>query len=270
MHHRTFEPMVMFFSLTNSLATFQSMMNEIFKDLIDTGKVFIYMDNILIATATLEEHCDLINQALKRLHQHKLYLKPEKCEFKKTEVEYLSMRLQGATIAMDPIKLSGLADWPTPKKLKDVCAFLGFAGFYRCFICNFSKIAHPLNNLTRKDTPWTWGLVQEAAFELMKQKFQEYPVLLQPDPLAPFRLECDASKFACGAVLSQHGEDGLWHPIAYMSKSFIQVERNYNIYDCELLAIIHSLEEWRHYLEGSPHDIEILTDHKNLEVFKEA
>src|SRR5882757_11377753 len=103
MHHRTFEPMVMFFSLTNSLATFQSMMNEIFKDLIDTGKVFIYMDNILIATTTLEEHCDLVNQVLECLCQHELYLKPEKCEFEKTEIEFLGVRLQGATMAMDPV-----------------------------------------------------------------------------------------------------------------------------------------------------------------------
>src|SRR5882762_8168177 len=98
----------------------------------------------------------------------------------------------------------------------------------------------------------------------------EAPVLVQPDPFAPFRLECNASKKACGAVLSQKGDDGLWHPVAFMSKSFIEAERNYDIYDRELLAIIKALEEWRHYLEGSPHDIEILSDHKNLKIFKEA
>ena len=98
----------------------------------------------------------------------------------------------------------------------------------------------------------------------------EAPVLVQPDPFAPFRLECNASKKACGAVLSQRGDDGLWHLVAFMSKSFIEAECNYDIYDRELLAIIKALEEWRHYLEGSPHDIEILSDHKNLEIFKEA
>jgi Reverse transcriptase (RNA-dependent DNA polymerase) len=118
-----FEPLVMFFGLMNSPATFQSMMNELFKDLIDLGKVFIYMDDILIATATLEEHRSLVRQVLERLHKHHLFLKPEKCEFEKTEVEYLGMKLRGGHIAMNPIKLQGLAEWPAPKKLRDVRAF---------------------------------------------------------------------------------------------------------------------------------------------------
>ncbi len=115
--------------------------------------------------------------------------------------------------------------------------------------------------------PWTWGPLQQQSFDAMKARFSDAPVLLQPDISSSFRLECDASKFACGAVLSQRGEDGLWHPVAFMSKSFIEAERNYDIYDRELLAIIKALEEWRHYLEGSPHQLEILSDHKNLEVF---
>ena len=98
----------------------------------------------------------------------------------------------------------------------------------------------------------------------------EAPVLIQPNPFAPFQLECDASKKACGTVLSQKSDDGLWHPVAFMSKSFIEAEWSYDIYDQELLAIIKALKEWHHYLEGSPHDIEILSDHKNLEIFKEA
>jgi len=198
-----FEPLVMFFGLTNSPATFQTMMNEVFKDLIDTGKVFIYMDDILIATMTLEEHRDLVKQVLQRLQDHHLFLKPEKCEFEQSEVEYLGLRVQAGSLAMDPIKMKGIADWPTPAKLKDVRAFLGFAGFYRRFICNFSRLARPMNDLTKKDTPWTWGTLQQQSFDAMKARFSDAPILLQPDLTAPFRLECDASKFACGAVLSQ-------------------------------------------------------------------
>jgi hypothetical protein len=265
-----FEPLVMFFGLTNSPATFQTMMNEIFKDLADTGKVFIYMDDILIATPTLEEHRQLVSQVLQRLKDHYLFLKPEKCEFEQDEVEYLGLRVRAGALAMDPVKVKGVADWPTPVKLRDVRAFLGFAGFYRRFIRNFSRLARPMNDLTKKDTPWTWGSLQQQSFDNMKARFTDAPVLLQPDLSTPFRLECDASKFACGAVLSQQGEDGLWHPVAFMSKSFIEAERNYDIYDRELLAIIRALEEWRHYLEGSPHPVEILSDHKNLEVFREA
>jgi Reverse transcriptase (RNA-dependent DNA polymerase) len=126
-----FKPLVMFFGLTNSPATFQSMMNLIFGNLIATGKVFIYMDNILIATATLDEYCGLVRQVLQRLLDHHLFLKLEKCEFETDDIEYLGLHLCPGHIAMDPIKLHGIADWPIPCNLRDVRAFLGFAGFYR-------------------------------------------------------------------------------------------------------------------------------------------
>jgi RNase H-like domain found in reverse transcriptase len=190
--------------------------------------------------------------------------------FETNNIEYLGLHLRLGHIAMDPIKLHGIADWPIPQNLCDVRAFLGFIGFYRHFICNFSRLSRPLNNLTQKNVPWYWGTLEQQAFEALKTCFTTAPILIQPDPLAPFRLKCEASKMACGAVLSQKGEDLLWHPIAYMSKSFVEAERNYDIYDRELLAIIRALEEWCHYLEGSPHPVEILSDHKNLEVFKEA
>src|SRR5882762_6416018 len=132
---------------------------------------------------------------------------------------------------MDPIKLKGLQDWPTLTKLRDVHAFLSFGGFYRRFIRNFSHLAHPLNGLTKKDQPWQWEEREQLAFEQLKQRFMEAPVLIQPNPFAPFQLECDALKKACGAVLSQKGDNGLWHPVAFMSKSFIEAEQNYDIYD---------------------------------------
>jgi Reverse transcriptase (RNA-dependent DNA polymerase) len=113
-----FEPLVMFFSLANSAATFQSMMNSIFGDLIATGKVFIYTDDILISTTTLEEHCILVRQVLQCLLDHHLFLKPEKCEFETNNIEYLGLRLRPGHIAMDPIKLRGIADWPIPQNLR--------------------------------------------------------------------------------------------------------------------------------------------------------
>src|SRR5712692_11948000 len=129
-----FEPLVMFFSLTNSPVTFQSMMNELFKDLIDTGLVFIYMDDILIATKTMEQHWELVKQVLQHLWDNNLFLKPEKCNFEKEQMDYLRLILKPGHIAMDPIKLQGITDWPIPQNLSDVRAFLGFAGYYRRFI----------------------------------------------------------------------------------------------------------------------------------------
>ncbi|KAJ3550673.1 hypothetical protein NMY22_g304 [Coprinellus aureogranulatus] len=149
-----FEPLVMFFSLTNSPATFQALMNSIFADLIVKGKVAVYLDDILIFTATLEEHREIVNEVLTRLRKHDLYLRPEKCEFEKTEIEYLGLVIRKGEIRMDPAKVEAVRNWPIPKNLREVRGFLGFANFYRRFIKNFSKIAGPLNDLTKKDTPW--------------------------------------------------------------------------------------------------------------------
>src|SRR5713101_6067697 len=115
----------MFFGLTNLPATFQAMMNEVFKDLIDTGKVFIYMDDILITTTTMEEHHCLVNLVLECLRDNDLFLKPEKCNFEQPKIEYLGLHLHPGHVAMDPVKLAGIADWPTPCCLHEICSFLG-------------------------------------------------------------------------------------------------------------------------------------------------
>ena len=171
---------------------------------------------------------------------------------------------------MDPSKVEGVKNWPTPTKVKHVQVFLGLANFYRQFVKDFSKIARPLTMLTCKEAPWQWGEEQENAFQALKTAFTTAPILRIPSDTAPFRLETDSSDFATGAVLEQLGEDNLWHPVAFYSKSLNEHERNYEIYDKELLAIIRALEEYRHYLEGHPTPIEIWSDHLNLTYFRQA
>ena len=122
----------------------------------------------------------------------------------------------------------------------------------------------------RKDTPWTWGAEEQKVFDGLKQAFTSAPILAMADMSKPFILECDASNYATGAVLSQKAEDGHIHPIAFYSKMLNDAERNYDIYDKELLAVIRALSEWRHYLEGGEHPINILSDHKNLLYFASA
>lgn len=265
-----FEPMVMFFGLCNSPATFQAMMNELLKDLIDEGVVIVYLDDILIYTKTLQEHRDVLKRVLKILRDNDLYLKPEKCEFEQTECEYLGVIISENSVKMDPIKVKGITEWPTPTRVKDVQSFLGFCNFYRRFIEGFAKISKPLTSLTKKETPWNWGPEQQDAFEALKERFTTAPILVMADTTKPFRIECDASDFAVGSILSQKEDDEIWHPVAYISKSLTDTQRNYDIHDKELLAIIHSLETWRHYLEGCTHRIEIWTDHKNLEYFQKS
>ena len=266
-----FEPLVMFFGLTNSPATFQTMMNDIFQDLITEGVVCVYLDDILIFTETMEEHDRVTRLVLERLRQYKLYLRHDKCEFARTKIEYLGLIISHGQAEMDPVKIAGVAEWPTPDSKKEVQSFLGFTNFYRRFIEGFSHLARPLFNLTQNDSKWCWGESGRSAFEAIRNRVVSTPILMFPDDTRPFRLEADSSDFATGAVLSQQSPvDDKWHPIAYYSKSLSVVERNYEIHDKEMLAIIRALEDWRHFLEGAHHKFEIWTDHKNLEYFMTA
>jgi len=263
------EPTVMFYGLCNSPATFQNMMNNIFAKQIDGNIVIIYMDDILIFAKTKEELERYTREVLQVLKENDLYLKPEKCEFAKTEVDYLGMIIAEDQIKMDPKKLRGITEWPTPTTVKEVRSFLGFGNFYRRFIAHFSDLAFPLNNLLKKDSPFLWTEETERSFQELKKCFTSQPVLHMPDSTKPFQVEADTSKYASGGVLTQLDEEGKRHPVSFLSKTFSPAERNYQIYDQELLGIMRALEEWRHYLQGSPHPITILSDHQNLTYYRQ-
>jgi hypothetical protein len=170
---------------------------------------------------------------------------------------------------MDLAKIKGIANWPTPTTVKQVRSFLGFCNFYRPFIYHFSHIARPLNELTRKETPWTWEEHHQKAFEELRNRVTSEPVLAQPQLDQQFELEVDASGFVFGAILSQKGEDGKKHPIAFYSATATEAERNYDIYDLELLAIVKACRHWQPYLAGSPHKVIIHTDHANLQYWRQ-
>jgi len=136
-----FEPLVMFFGMTNSLATFQTIMNDIFQDLIAEGIMVVYLDNILIFIRTEEEHAKAIRRILQVLQEHKLFLRPEKCEFCKEQIEYLGLVISENEVSMDPVKVAEVREWPTLENKTDIQAFLGFINFYRRFIQDFSAKA---------------------------------------------------------------------------------------------------------------------------------
>jgi len=266
-----FEPLVMFFGMTNSPATFQTMMNDIFWNLIVEGIVVVYLDDILIFTKTKEEHEQAVRRVLQVLKENKLFLRPEKCEFCKQQIEYLGLVISENKVSMDPVKVTGVREWPTPENKTDVQAFLGFVNFYRRFIWDFSAKARPLFDLTRSEQVWTWSEKEQVVFKDLKTTVTTALVLVSPQESDLFWIEADSSDFATGAVLSQQSPaDRKWHPVVFYSKSLSSVERNYEIHDKEMLAIIHALEEWRHFLEGATHPVEIWTDHKNLEYFMTA
>jgi hypothetical protein len=164
-----FEPLVMYFGLTNSPATFQTMMNKIFQDLITEGIVSMYLDDILIFTNSLEEHRWITCLVLDHMREHKLYLWLKKCEVEKVRIEYLSVIISHNKVEMDPVKITGVADWPMPSNKKEVQSFVGFVNFYRRFIPGFSHYVRTLFDLTMKDIRFIWGLPQEDSFMKLKE-----------------------------------------------------------------------------------------------------
>ena len=233
----------MFFGLTNSPATFQAMINDIFKELIDEGHVVVFMDDILIFIESLETHQRMVHCVLEILRHHHLHLKPEKCLFKKQEVEYLGLILSQGQVAMDPVKVAGVQDWPTPFNVTEVKSFIGFINFYHHFVDDFSHIAKPLNQLSKTGFQWSWksdGL-EQAAFDELKCLITSTPILVLPDQTKHFFLETDASAYTRGAVLSQLCDDGKWRPVGFVSKSLSDAEHNYAIHDKELLSAICGL-----------------------------
>jgi len=170
---------------------------------------------------------------------------------------------------MDESKIQTIQEWLTPRRVKDVQSFLGFAKFYRCFINNYAEVTSPLTRLTRKNKPWTWTIDCQVAFDNLKEAFTIAPILGHWDPESPMILETDASDRALAAILSTRS-NGEVRPIAFHSRAFSAAEINYNVHNKELLAIVEAFKKWQHYLEGVAVPVEVYTDHKNLTYFSET
>src|SRR5580692_960740 len=261
----------MFFGLTNSSATFQTMMNAIFAPEIAEGWLIVYMDDILIATKdNTKFHEACIHRVLERLCLHDLYLKPEKCTFEQCQMEFLGIVLENSTVQMDPAKLKGVAEWQTPQRVTDVRAFLGFTGFYCYFVPNYSNIVWPLIQLTKKNATFRWTEKCKNAFEHLKMLMCSRPILCQPDYTKAFFLATDTSAYSVGAVLSQEGEINprtqkpMLCPVAYYSATFTPTQRNYDIYEREFLGVYMPLMKYRPHLAATELPVTILTDHANL------
>ena len=150
----SFEPTVMFFRMTNSPATFQVMMNEILRDMINERKVAAFVDNVLVGMETEEGHNEIVEEVLKRLKENNLYIKPEKCVWKVQKIGFLGVVIGPDGIEMEKEKVDRVLSWPEPRNVKDIRKFLGLANYYRRFIKNFAQVARPMNVLTRKDVKW--------------------------------------------------------------------------------------------------------------------
>ena len=193
-----------------------------------SGKIVIYMNDILIFSQTIDEHRSIVKQVLQILADNKLSLYPKKCKFHQTKIEYLGVILLQDSIEMDPTKTKGVAQWPEPRDKREVWQFLGFCNFYCRFIPGFTQVAKPLTELIGKKV-WKWQEKERSAFNKLKNKMTNPPTLAIPHPKQKIRLETDASGYAIGGVLSQQQEDSSWRPVAYLSKAMNETERNYEI-----------------------------------------
>jgi RNase H-like domain found in reverse transcriptase/Reverse transcriptase (RNA-dependent DNA polymerase) len=266
-----YQPNVMYFGLTNLPPTFQKTMDRLFCPLKDKylGMLFVYMDDILITTDdNLSLHRCIVHDVLDLLEAKSFFLKPSKCKFKRSSIDYLGIVVSNGMISINPTKRDGLATWPEQlATVKQVRSTLGVFGYQRPFIRGFADIAKPLTELTKKEAPFIWTPRCTDAIQQLKQIVLSDPVLQQPHPDCPYTLEVDASQYTTGAILQQPDEGGRLRPVGYDSQTFNDAKCSYDIHDRELLAVIQGLLAWRHLLVGSPHKICVLMDHSNLKYY---
>jgi hypothetical protein len=240
--YRTYKYKVMPFKLTNGPATFQRLVNDIFIDCLDKFLI-AFVNNLLIYSKNELEHQAHVKFVLERLREAGLQATIHKCEFHVKTTQYLGFIITPEGIKVDPAKIDTILKWMTPRTVRGVQSFLGFCNFYRKFIQEYSRIAKPLNRLTRADVAFTWDTDCEAAFKKLKKCLTEAPVLCHYQPERPTQVKTDAADSIVTAVLSQLYKDEQWHPVAFYSATMVPAKRNYNIHDKEMLAIIKALKE---------------------------
>jgi hypothetical protein len=257
----TYEWTVMPFGLCNAPATFQRLMNTIFRDLLDRC-VIVYLDDILIYSKNPEEHKQHVREVLEILRKHKLYAKESKCVFGVDRLEFLGHIVGKDGIRMDPEKVAAIREWPTPTSVHDVRSFVGLASYYRRFVRDFASIAAPLTSLMTKKyegRKLPWGEKETEAFETLKETMCSAPVLASAAPGGNYTLYTDASSVGLGAVLHQK-QEGVDRVIAFHSRKLNGAELKYSVHDKELLAVVEATRKWRHYLGGYKFDL--YTDNK--------
>ena len=260
------------FGATNAPTTFQRLMHDCLGDL-NMNWCIVYLDDIIIFSDTKEEHLKRLEAVFQKLFAAGVKLKPSKCFFFREEIEYLGHVVSGKGIATNPKKVEAVAKWPTPKTVYDVRSFLGFVGYYRRFIKDFSKIAKPIREVitglenqskrSAKKTFVEWTEAADSAFEHLKKLCTSTPILAYPDYKLPFVLHTDSSSEGLGAVLYQK-QNGKLRVIAYASRSVSKSESHYPAHKLEFLALKWAVcEKFHEYLYGS-NMFEVYTDNNPL------
>lgn len=255
-----FQFRVMPFGLHAAPATFQKLLDSIIGPEMEPY-AFAYLDDIIVVSATFEEHLEHLREVFKRLRAANLTLNPEKCHFAKRSVRYLGHVVSDKGIQTDPDKVAAIVKIPPPRNLRELRQVLGAASWYRRFINGFSDLVTPLTRLLRKNQRWEWTDKEDTAFRKLKQMLTTAPVLACPNFAHPFILQTDASDRGLGAALIQN-INNQEHVIAYASRTLSQPEKNYHTTEKECLAIVWGVKKMRPYLEGYP--FTVITDHQAL------
>lgn len=252
------------FGLRNSGPYFQSQMNFVLRDCTDFA--VCYFDDILIFSQDESTHKEHVKTVLSKLDEAKFVINKKKSHFNIQELTFLGFDITKHGVLPSKKKVAAVQNWPVPKNVQQVRQFCGLAQHYKRFIPNYAGIASCLTDLTSgsgsKTRPIVWTSECQKSFDLLKSLLCSAPVLSTPDMDKPFRIECDGSNFAVGAVLLQQDKDLNWKPLAYESKKLSQAERNYPAQERELLAILVALRTWRCFINGK--NYAVYTDHKLL------
>lgn len=252
---------VMPFGLCNAPQTMSRLMNKVVPPEL-RNEVFVYLDDLLIISASFERHLEVLSIIAKRLRNSKLTINVGKSKFCVNQIKYLGHVIGNGVIQTDPDKIAALMDYPIPKSIKDIRRFLGMAGWYHKFISNFASVVAPITDLLKNKNKFEWNATAQESFEKLKKLLSSAPVLHSPDFNKPFFIHCDACKTGIGSVLVQLNSDGDEIPIAFMSRKLNKAQRSYSVTEQECLAAVLSVKKFRPYIEG--HEFTIVTDHASL------
>jgi hypothetical protein len=248
------------FGLSGSPSTFSKVMDATLLGLKDV-ECLVYLDDILIYSPTIDDHARGLRLVFDRIRDANFKLNVAKCTYAAPQVAYLGHTVSKHGVAPDEGKVRAIRNFPLPRTVKDVRAFLGLAGYYRSFIQDFAATSRPLTLLTRKDTRFEWTPKQQEAFDKLKAALSSESVLAHPNFELPFILSCDASNYAISAILSQK-QNGQERPISFASRVLNEHEVNYSTTHKELLAVIFGTKIHRCFLYGRK--FQIVTDHAAL------
>ena len=256
-----FEWTRMTMGLCNAPATFQRLMNHVLGPLM-YKYCLAYLDDIIIYSKTFEEHLEHVTAVLSRIREAGLKVQPAKSSFGMDKLKYLGSKISADGILVDEDKVKAVQEFPVPRTPTMVRAFLGLTGYYRRFVQNYAREAHPLIELTKKTCGFHWGCEQQASFETLKLKLETAPILKYPDFRRPFYVFCDASNTGLGAILKQKDDEGKERVIAYASRILQPTERKYPTTQKECLAILYAIDQFRYYVSMTK--FFVVTDHHSL------